>query len=490
MNNSKFICSSLLLLLINTAFGSPIATNYQSKLQKTNKHQLLMASHLSERLTNQIQGLSSLFYATNHEFYDTPVILTDETGNKITYEEQLENKKNYKISKIGKTQVVAKNIWFISAEGIDPSEDYYEQCLAERPCNKLTQYLVEQMKSYAAKESPLNLWIASGTYALPENPKQHMASMLELYPFIEIKGRTADFKHIPYGDDRPLLKGTLSWNSYAYHGGVYARLERIRMQTNDNPIQVEETYVNVNIHSTDRIYLIDSELQKSNATHGGNLSAERVEVINSTLLSQGSDSVNIQSGDASYVAHSKINVKGSSVWNIKSAQGTIHVFDSSLKATISDCSKRHSGALMISDFFYHMKLSSSHLLIETTPECSGDSVVVGIETYGYPNSFGSSIIIEDSEIEMNSIHSELRAIENIFSQITIAHSKITLESINSSAVAIIGLLSSIEFILQPSDIRLKAPNAYFSNQEVKLLNHSVVPSMCFINNEAPAACSQ
>ena len=214
---------------------------------------------------------------------------------------------------------------FLALDGSDQTfenEYDYNKCTAENPCKQATQELINGIHQRAPNAK---LWFATGTYDLP-NVVQHELNpqLLELHNNQNIMGSTSDFRHIAYDEDRPLFLGTLSWNDYSNHDGVFfTYVENIQMYTSDNHAQVEDRIVNTNLHSTGYIYvnncLLENNSQHSGSYYGGtNIIAESINIAESNLKGEGI--INIDGQENILIQQSTLEVKGKNVLNLKQVQ--------------------------------------------------------------------------------------------------------------------------------------------------------------------------
>ena len=413
-----------------------------------------------------------------------------EDGKTISYRDQLKATKKYKLVHIGKTSLLIDNIWFSVLKAWKTTDSYVtDQCTFEMPCKNLTQDLVEDLNNFLqVNQLKAKLWFASGDFELPENPKQHFAQMLDLYGRISIAGRTPDFRHIAYNEERPLIHGTLSWNDYMQHGGTYTSVENIRVESGDNKIQVEDIFVNVNIHSAGAVSVIDSDLKKINAEDGGNIYAQHVNLIDSTVFSMGNESGNIESNSV-YILGSQLSVQGSNTYNLKVSDGYIDIYESNLETRVDFCwNLMGADARAIVGYSPTiLRLVSSRILMESTISCP--KTFMGALLADTPE-----IFVIDSEISMKSTDGHLIAIGQLRYPnypLILSNSKISVESLNDSAYAIHGADSTLKFIGEPSTIHVSSPveaALYVYPESLMILNQSTTPSQCRINDENSVNC--
>ncbi|MDP1602559.1 MAG: hypothetical protein Q8M03_04770 [Legionella sp.] len=382
----------------------------------------------------------------------------------------------------------SSQIWFFSPKGVQVTEgDVINQCTAERPCRELTQDFVNNLNNFLTlNQLKGKLWLATGVYDLPANPKQNQAPMLDLYRRISIAGRTPDFKHIAYNDERPLINGTLSWNDYSHHGGTEGSVRNIRMHTNENPIQVENTFVNANIHSTGNLEVINSALQKTTVQNGENIHANFIRLIDSTLSSTGENAVNIASQEGLYSVNSRLRVRGFGTHNLQIAKGSVDVYKSDLETDADSCPLAMNFTSAIeAESSIDLNLASSHIVMNSTVKCplgSMTAIVAPASPY---------ISILDSSILLKSIDEDVTAIENSYFSVKLTNSKINIESSNGKAYAFRNYHTTLAFTGKPSTIHVSSPilaTLYLAPEIIRVSNQSTPLSQCKINKESSVDC--
>jgi hypothetical protein len=348
----------------NWVYAAPIIKpNHSSIIKKKIDKKPLMASHLSKQLLKNFNLTTPLSYARGHEFYDTPIELQDDEGNKVVYKHQVKSKKNYTLLSVGQITLATDNIWFFSPNGSEQEfENEYDwyKCIAENPCKNITQRLIDDIHIRARNA---NLWFATGVYDLPlVKQRKHQPKLIELHDNQNIMGRTSDFRHFAYDKDRPLFLGTLSWNDYSIHGGITASVDNIIMQTTDNVAQVGDLFVNTNLHSTGTIRIWNSKLEK---TLGTNINAQNIMVSESNLIGLGASATNLIGGSIS-VLGSYLKSEGKNIEAYSARQTWVDVSESNLLVENNLCG---GVAIGLNGENISGQFRSSNIIIKSKGEC-------------------------------------------------------------------------------------------------------------------------
>jgi hypothetical protein len=484
MNHYKHLLFTFLLVVC-----AQIAHSLPKNIPEifTKKQERLMVSDLPAPLLKKWPQLRPLSYASHHTVFDTTIVLKEEHGSIIKYKNQFNPSKQYTLIKTDSIFIPSNSIWFFSPEGSNQEDtpiSIKDKCTFEEPCKELTQKLIDEIHQYDRFE--VRLWLASGTYDLSNQNQQNNKPLLNLYNNMSVVGRSSDFRHLAYAQERPLIKGTLSWNDYIKHAlNIYGEIKNIRVHTNDNTIQVEEDFVNTNIHTTGNLSISDCEFLKKNNEKGSNIVAENLFIQNTQLSSMGGRAANILANGLAGVAN-ELYVEGVAPYNIKLAKPSV-LIDYFSELTLKDLRCGLGGAAIYGgDSFLLFRIDGMKISAKSMKKCgSTNSFLWGIYINLDENDMTMSPSIKNTEINIHTNHGSAAALTFRNAPLKLTNTKIDISS-PDRAYAIAG--SKIVFTRKPSTIHVVAadPLIYFDFMPIEVKNYN--SSQCMINNQSSTTC--
>lgn len=443
-------------LIVNAMMATVFSTSVHAATHSPQSEQL-MASMLPDFIPHD----SKLSYALDHEFYDTPVHLIDENNQMIRFQHQISPSHHYQVVPEGNARVSYKNIWFFSESGtiqhFDGKNDL-SKCVAQNPCSNIEQKSIDQIN---ALKPAANLWFNKGNYTLPTLTKVGGESkILRLYNKQVIMGRSPDFDHIARKNERPRFLGTLAWSGYTDHEGNNGEVYSVRILTKDNFFEASNGYkISTNIYATGKAIVKDAELisrdlidveQNEQAVYSA-IFSEYAEVNDTTMYVNAKLSTGIFAGKAT-VSQSNIDSSG------QSAIG-VYLFDrSSSKDKMTN----------YTNFFSQLDITASGALASGIIS-NGDNIAFSLSSITTDSSFYSLGISSLEGINLN------------------AGSKF---DIKSDLIATGIETASCIFTSDASFVNVTAPmGLVLSLTQPELVNESVPPSRCKLNEEEAQDCS-
>lgn len=466
MKNLGIYLSAFLFLCLQ----SPIQAQNSPQKPTPSQHHSLLLSDLPRSLQLQFK-LQNSAVATHHEFYDQTVELMDSKGQTIHYREQFAQKGSYKIKKTGQQILASKFIWFFSPDGSDeqPEGDIWAKCTAELPCHTLTQELMDELQQL---KQPIQLWLASGYYLLPQDKRSPSSHVLLLHHQFEILGRSRDFLYQAMAEERPALKGSLVWNGYKNHEGIKGYAEAIRITTEKNPVELGSRFVDANIASTGEIMIENSELFKTQEGYGSNVLAPSIYFYHSTAFVSSEYSTNLIGEDMVAVDSSKLTATGVHSANVSNGRDSFTYVAIAELNTLKTCYSQNIYA-----FSRSIAVVSSTINAQTEENCYTPHVVA---IYA-PVAVVFPIWVDDSVLNLSS-HDRSDGIDSFDSHLVLRGSHIVLHG-DKTAYAITA--DKVEYIGEPSTINVTAPEKagiYFDYHLPKeVQNISLSPSLCQVN---------
>lgn len=476
MKRNLIIIVAMLLASFSWAYS-----NLPQQLPQT-KHERLMVSHLPQKLHKILKLPARLSYATGHEFYDTPIKLLDDKGNLISFKNKFNTKKQYKVESTGETHRTIYNIWFFTSNGNEPKELDWSVCTAEVPC-KLTQNLIDEIHKLAPGAQ---LWVANGKYDLPTVNQQKLhPKLLEFHHFQYVVGRTKDFRHIAYENDRPLMIGTLSFNDYQGHEGIDGTIYNLIIRSSDNYAQMGEYYMNTNVYSTGTLTIGNCDLEKTATRSFTNVTAAGVTVMDSNLygenlINEGGE--NIRSEGYVYILDSTLKIRALSSTNVVVDLFTpfpfnmVHIHGTTIEN--QGCESTGIQLQAVPRFDFNM----STLKVSKGTFCENYDAtgsVYAIALVGLPSEI---LDIAECSIFVSANKGKAFGIERVTGPLMLDKNRINIQSAENDAIAI-NSTHELEFIRAPSYILVSSPTNARSINAPSVLNNSEPRSRCAINDE-------
>ncbi|CAM2737888.1 hypothetical protein [Legionella worsleiensis] len=467
---------ALFVALLSLSFHT-----YSSPVSVDSRKTPLMVSHLS---SNQIKSLklnNNLSYASHHSFYDTPITLADKSGRTIHFKEELDTNERYTIISQGETTEAFSMIWFFSPEGsVQIYSEGVDVCPAENPCKQITQNLIDGISK---EDDTQLLWFATGFYELPVIQGQfNQAKLIEFYSKQHVFGRTSDFRHKALNKDRPLFSGTLSWNAYSGHEGSQNFVENIRVNTDSNYIEVEHFYVDTNLYSAGHLMIRDCVLNKMGGSNSDNVVAKKVFIEYSDLNAEGEfQGANIEANEID-ITGTRLKMKSLLGSNIVSENGSLFVYNSVLSLQAEGC----QGTAINMKRMDYASIVYSKISVNAEDECPRGGILSGIEeTVDYKT---KATRLTGSEIAVSSKYGNAYALVGS-KAIQLDGTALFVKSLQSG-VAATNYVERIVFVNNPSYLSIISPepSIFFQNSNA-VLNHSIPPSLCRINNNDFKDCS-
>ncbi|KTC95865.1 hypothetical protein Lgee_2245 [Legionella geestiana] len=306
----------------------------------------LMASNLSGEYD---PGLLSIH---GHTVLDTPVVVSDSTGKKISFQRAMRPGEDYTLVSHGKPRIQPFTIWFFSPAGSNQSEapDYMDICTAENPCSVINQKIIDAIYRRSAKDEKVGLWFATGAYDIPADASHHNVQRLKLHGNQHILGRSADFLHNATGEERPLIRGSIYWSDFHGHSSTDNYVSGIRVETRLPRFWGASHGELVNLGSEGSISLYNTDLDmtleegSSAVVEVSNVYAGKYMVASHSRMSiTGNHSqdhvLNVEVAGSwngtTWIADSELHAEGAGVTNLFIQNNAVMIFDSEVNAHVT-----------------------------------------------------------------------------------------------------------------------------------------------------------
>ncbi|KTD66096.1 hypothetical protein [Legionella spiritensis] len=482
----------IFFLLVQSCFH-PIVLAQKAQINRL-LPQTLTLSHLPPAMMEKMRIDETTSYAQGHLFYDSALSLKDTSGRIISNLKDFQRTATYQLEHIKSPDFLINNIWFFSPDGSDEivtRDNIREKCTFEAPCQKLSQEIIDALP----EDEKIYLWLASGDYDLPSH-QQQKGQFLSLKHRMAIVGRTADFKHIAYGEERPVLKGSLLWNDYAGHEGAAGTIENVIVKTNANPVQVDNYDFDINIYSNGFLTLSNVLLIKKTDGRGLNIFADAIDARDLTChLNSDDTSMNIFTDGMLILEKTNLTIVGKNSGNIYAMNSYVDITDSNFNVVEEDCDA--TSVTIDSRNYFALKhgidarMSHSSIFVTSkNPDCAYQkrTSLRGIHLLT-DDAAKHPAVLYHNQITVKGMSAKSTAIESYRSPMDFFNMSVLAESKLNDAVAVAGK-AELYFTDEDSHIQVvSSTNTQLFEDKITVHNDPEMPSKCQINNGPEMPCS-